>query len=48
VQLGESRLRKEPRQSRVVENDAAERLDNPVVDAALEQQERVGEEIIGQ
>ena len=47
MQLGERRLRQEPRQSRVVENDAAERLDNPVVDAALEQQERVGEEIIG-
>jgi len=47
AQFGEGRFRQQPRQFRVVEAAAAHRLDDSVVDAALEQQERIGEEVIG-
>ena len=45
--LGKCGFRQEPRQFRVVEAAAADGLGDPVVDAALEQQERIGKEIIG-
>jgi len=47
AQLGECGFRQEPRQLRVVEAAAAHRLGDSVVDAALEQQERIGEEVVG-
>ena len=46
AQFGECGSR-QPRQCRVVEAAAADRLGDPVVDAAFEQQERIGEKIIG-
>ncbi len=47
AQFGDCLFRQEPRQFRVVEAIAMDRLGDPVVDAALEQQERIGEEVIG-
>src|SRR5207248_1312602 len=47
AQLGECLFRQEPRQFRVVEAAAADRLGDPVVDAALEQEEGIGGEIVG-
>src|SRR5271166_5371594 len=47
AQFGERLLRQEARQFRVVEAIAANRLGDPVVDAALEQEKGIGEEVIG-
>ena len=46
ARFGERGFR-QPRQFRIVEAAAPDRLDDPVVDAALEQQQRIGEEVIG-
>src|ERR1700730_4481362 len=46
AQFGECLFRQAAGKLGIVEAAATDRLDHPVVDAALEQQERIGEEVI--
>ena len=47
AQFGECDFGEKTREVRIVEAIAADRFDRPVVDAALAQQQRIGEQIVG-